>query len=66
MPVTLPWRRKSNWIDFDAGRLLEGHTLDELADELMALVLATAEGKQARNEENGYRDIAIFKTGVTL
>lgn len=59
-------QKKQNWIDFDAGRLLEGHTLDELADELMELVLTSAEGKLARNEENGYRDIAIFKTGVTL
>ncbi len=59
-------QKKQGWIDFDAGRLLEGLTLDGLADELMALVLATASGKQARNEENGYQGIAIFKTGVTL
>ena len=57
---------KKSWIDFDAGRLLAGDTLDAMADELMELVLATAEGKLARNEENGYQGIAIFKTGVTL
>lgn len=58
--------RKQSWIDFDAGRLLETDTLESLAEELMQLVLATAGGKRARNEENGYQGIAIFKTGVTL
>ena len=63
---TALWQKKPGWIDFDAGRLLEGNTLDGLTDELMALVLDTASGRPARNEENGYQGIAIFKTGVTL
>ncbi len=59
--------RKRNWIDFDAGRLLSGMTLDELGEDLMTLVLAIASGeKEARNEENGFREVAIFKQGVTL
>ncbi len=58
--------RKPNWIDFNAGQVLEGHTLDSLADSLMDTVLATASGKRSRNEENGYQGLAIFKTGVTL
>lgn len=58
--------KKKNWIDFDAGRLLTGDTLDALGDALAALVLETASGKKAKNEENGYQGIAIFKTGVTL
>ncbi len=59
--------KKHAWIDFDAGRLLSGMTLDELGEDLMKLVLAIASGeKQARNEENGFREIAIFKQGVTL
>lgn len=57
---------KPNWIDFDAGRLLTTHTIDQLADELMDLVLATAGGQPTKNEINDYREIAIFKTGVTL
>ena len=57
---------KKNWIDFDAGQLLTTHTMEALTDELMELVLATANGKQAKNEINDYRGIAIFKTGVTL
>ncbi len=63
---TALWQRKPGWIDFDAGRLLEENTLASLADELMALVLDTASGRPARNEENGCQGIAIFKTGVTL
>lgn len=61
-------RRKPNWIDFDAGRLLsESADTDALAAELMDLVLRTAAGQyRTRNEANGLRDIAIFKTGVTV
>lgn len=58
---------KRGWIDFDAGRLLEGATLDEMADQLYELIVDVGSGKQlAKNEVNGYREIAIWKTGVTL
>lgn len=57
---------KKNWIDFDAGRLLSGMTLKELSEELFQQVIATAGGQRVRSEENGYRDIAIFKQGITL
>ncbi len=59
-------KTKKNWIDFDAGRLLEGMTLQQLSEELFQLVLETASGKKVKSEENGYRDIAIFKQGITL
>jgi altronate hydrolase len=60
--------KKPHWIDFNAGALLDGTaTLDQLADELFALVLEVASGRRlARNEEQGYREIAIWKEGVTL
>ena len=57
---------KKNWIDFNAGRLLDGMTLAELGQELMDKVLATASGEKTRNEANGFHDLAIFKQGVTL
>lgn len=59
--------RKPHWIDFDAGRLVEqGVPLDALADELEARVLAVASGETlTRNEINSYREIALFKDGVT-
>ena len=58
--------KKRNWIDFDAGRLLAGKTLEELGAELMETVLATASGRPTKNEANGFHDLAIFKQGVTL
>jgi hypothetical protein len=57
---------KPRWIDFDAGRLLAGQTQDEAADALMDLVVETASGRPTRAELNGEREIAIWKTGVTL
>ncbi len=56
-------RRKSSWIDFDAGACAAG---SDLTDELLDYVLSVADGKKTRNEENGYEEIAIFKDGVTL
>jgi len=59
--------RKKNWIDFDAGRLLEDRSMDRLADELWAYLIELASGeRRTRNERNGFREIAIFKDGVTL
>ena len=58
--------RKPRWIDFDAGRVLSGASFDQLAIELFREVIAVAEGKRAKAELGGYREIAIFKDGVTL
>lgn len=59
--------RKKNWIDFNAGRLIEGMSMDALRDELLEQIAAIASGeRQTNNERNGFREIAIFKDGVTL
>lgn len=58
--------RKPNWIDFSAGQLVENKTMGELVPEFIDKILAVASGEKARNEENGYREISIFKNGVTL
>lgn len=58
--------RKSNWIDFSAGQLIEGRTMKEIVPEFIDKVLAVASGEKSRNEENGYSEISIFKNGVTL
>ncbi|MGG4036164.1 altronate dehydratase family protein [Paenibacillus cisolokensis] len=60
--------RKANWIDFDAGRLLdEAVTMDSLAAELLDFILDIASGNaQTKNERTGFREIAIFKDGVIL
>ena len=60
-------KRKKNWIDFNAGQLLEGVSMQECADQLYRMVVDVASGRcLARNEENGVREIAIFKDGVTM
>ena len=58
--------RKSNWIDFNAGVLAEGMDMKELLRQFIEKVISVASGELTRNEENGYREISIFKNGVTL
>ena len=58
--------RKPGWVDFNAGQLIEGRTMKELVPEFIDKVIGVASGERARNEENDYREIAIFKNGVTL
>lgn len=59
-------QRKPRWIDFDAGRIAMGQPIDTAANALMDLVLATASGRETRSEENGEREIALWKRGVTM
>ena len=58
--------RKPNWIDFNAGKLVEGTSMADLLNEFIDKIIAVANGERTRNEENGYREISIFKNGVTL
>ena len=56
-------KKKSNWIDFNAGRVLNGN---DCTQELVDFVIDIANGQLAKNEINGYEEISIFKDGVTL
>lgn len=62
--------RKSNWIDYDAGRLLTAKTPEEveaLNKELYDAIMATVNGQyRTRTEENGYYILGALKDGVTL
>lgn len=58
--------KKNNWIDFNAGRMVEDKTKEELAQELFDYVIEVASGKKVKAEEAGFHDMAIFKQGVTL
>jgi len=58
--------KKKNWIDFNAGVLLEDKGIEETAQELFDYVVAVASGKKVCSEEAGFHDMAIFKQGVTL
>ena len=58
--------KKSGWIDFDAGPVAEGEPIADAAKRLFDLVLQVASGQLSKSEQLGYREIAIFKDGVTL
>jgi altronate hydrolase len=61
------YRRKRNWIDFNAGQLLDGKQLEEVTGDLMDFVLKVASGAiKTKNEQYGFKEIAIFKDGVIL
>ncbi len=50
--------KKANWIDFDSQKDSE--------QELFDLIVDTINGQETKNEKNGFREISIFKDGVTL
>ena len=59
-------QKKSGWIDFDAARLLDEPS-DKVRDALLNQICDIVSGRAVtKNEHNGYREIAIFKDGVTL
>ena len=58
--------RKPAWIDFDASVVLGAGGFEAATAGLRDLVCATASGQPARNEINGEREMAIWKSGVTL
>ncbi len=61
------YNRKREWIDFNAGALLEGKTMDELSEEFFQYILKVASKEiRTKNEIHDYREISIFKDGVTL
>ena len=55
--------RKSAWIDYDASPVLDGIDLD---GHFFDYLIQVASGEQTKNEQKGYREISIFKDGVTL
>lgn len=61
------YAKKKNWIDFNAGQLLVGRTMEEVSNDFYNYILDLASGRiQSKTEEHGIRDLAIFKDGVTL
>ena len=60
------WERKPTWIDFNAGIIAQDTPMEEAAAAFREYVLRVVSGEVVNNEKKGYREIAIFKTGVTL
>lgn len=59
--------KKKNWIDFNAGELLNGMQMNELAEDLFEYVVDLASGNVITNNEKfGFKEISIFKDGVIL
>ena len=58
--------KKNNWIDFNAGVLVENKTMDEVAKDFYKYIIEVASGKKVCSEIAGFHDMAIFKQGVTL
>lgn len=58
--------RKPHWIDFNAGQLLEGKTMSDVLQNFIEYIAQVANGQQTNNEKNDFRELAIFKSGVTL
>lgn len=57
---------KKNWIDFNAGTLVEDEEPEALLARFVDKVLETANGAHLLHETTGFKEVAIFKTGVTL
>ena len=59
-------QKKPHWIDFDAGKLIHGTEMPELLENFVDMIVDIANGRQTKNEINDFRELAIFKSGVTL
>lgn len=58
---------KPHWIDFNAGTLLEDDvSSDAVLRSFIDYIIEVASGEYVNNEKNDFRELAIFKTGVTL
>ena len=59
-------KNKPGWIDFNAGVIVENEPMEKTCERFIDYIISVANGEQVNNEKKGYREIAIFKTGVTL
>jgi len=59
-------KKKSGWIDFNAGVLVEDQDMNTTAQALFDYVISVANGEKVCSEKAGLQDMAIFKKGVTL
>lgn len=58
---------KDNWIDFNAGVIVDGENKEKTADRFFQYILDVASGKiHAKSEKLDKHELAIFKNGVTL
>ena len=58
--------KKDNWIDFNAGELVNGVDKQTLSEEFLDYVISVASGEKTKSEKCGVKDLAIWKNGITL
>nr|WP_320058759.1 altronate dehydratase family protein [uncultured Bacteroides sp.] len=59
-------QRKPGWIDFNAGIIVDSEPMEKTCERFIDYIVKVASGELVNNEKKGFREIAIFKTGVTL
>ncbi|KUP31001.1 altronate hydrolase [Bacillus halotolerans] len=61
------YETKPHWIDFNAGLLAEDDVREEFVlREFIDYITKVASGELVNHEKNDFRELAIFKSGVTL
>ncbi|PQD95734.1 altronate hydrolase [Pradoshia eiseniae] len=60
------YENKKHWIDYNAGILVEDMSEEKVLEEFIEFIVEIAGGRLVNNEINNFREISIFKTGVTL
>ena len=60
------FEKKSGWMDFNAGPVADGEPIAQAGQRLLEKVIAVASGEQTKTEQQGYREISVFKDGVVL
>jgi altronate hydrolase len=60
------FQSKPGWIDFNAGSIAESEPMERAAERLISYLISVANGEKVNTEKKNFREIAIFKTGVTL
>lgn len=59
-------KNKPTWIDFNAGVIVENEPMEKTCERFIEYIIRVASGEQVNNEKKDYREISIFKNGVTL
>jgi altronate hydrolase len=63
---TALYNKKPHWVDFNGGVLVEGDTEEATLESFIQYMIGVSSGELVNNEKNDFREMAIFKTGVTL
>lgn len=59
-------KNKPTWIDFNAGVIVENEPMEKTCERFIDYIIRVASGELVNNEKKDYREISIFKNGVTL